>query len=88
VHLVPAQPSLAAERRQIDQLDRLSILDHRATPAPQATWPVPGLLDVHHQRATWAVLDTQHSHLRQSDKQLADASSVTDHTGSSGLLAW
>jgi hypothetical protein len=84
-HLPPAQPGLSTERRQIDQLDRLTVLDHRASPAPQTPRPVPGLLDKHPQGTIGAVLHAQHRHVGQSDKQLADASSVTDHRGSSGL---
>ena len=48
--LAPAQPGRSTERRQIDQLDRLSILDLWATSAPQTDRALPGLLDMHRQR--------------------------------------
>jgi hypothetical protein len=43
---------------------------------------------VHRQRTARAIINTQHGYFRQSDKQLADASNVSDHRGSPGLLAW
>jgi hypothetical protein len=79
------KPALAAPVRKIDQLDHLAVLDHRHRTTAETRRPSAGLLNMDHQRLTGNVIDADHAHRGQSDKDLRDASSVSDHRGSSGL---
>ena len=59
---------LTTERREIDQLHHLTILDHRHRAAAQTRRAWTGLLDVHRQRTTQAIVNAKNDHLRKSDK--------------------
>ena len=83
--LAPHQPSLAAEHREIDQLDLGPFL-HPGCSSAAGAGPLSAThLDVHPERTVIVIDDTQHDHIRQSDQQLAHARRVHFHRGSPDL---
>ena len=79
--LAPHQPSPAPERRQIDQLDHVAILDRRRRATARTRRPLTDRLDVHEQRPAGVIDDAEHAHRGQANEQLAHASRVRDPQG-------
>jgi hypothetical protein len=80
--LVPHQAGRPAERREVNQLDRPSVLDpHRAVTvwAPRSG---TACLDMDAYRTIGFVGGAEHADIAESDQQLADARRVNFHRGS------
>ena len=85
--LVPHQHRLTPERRQIHQLDRPHVLQPRPSAAPAAADHLGDGLDMHPQRCSVVVVDTDDDDRGQAHEQRAHARSVGLHRGSWNRLA-
>ena len=79
--LVPHQAHRAPERSQIHQPDRAAALGPHRPAADPTGRPRRWCLDVHAERRTRCLVDSEHLHIAQTDQQLTDPRRVLLHRG-------
>jgi extradiol dioxygenase family protein len=74
--LVPGESGRTTEGWQVDQFDHRAVLHLREQPAPGATGPLSGGLDVYTQWSMGHIVYPEDDHFGQAHQQLVDARRV------------
>ena len=79
--LTPPQTRRATERREIDKLDLITVLDPPSRAAPETRRAWTARLDMHLERVAGDIDNTENAHIGQANKQLAHARRITFQQG-------